>query len=200
LVESIPKNNTYLIDPLNLKNPKLTTLTFIQQEIEEPIKMIFISEEEKIAVKEQAEKKAAEVNKIRAERLQDYQKISSIEELEAHALRWGAGLPLDIDHQNVKVVAIKKIITQLNDSGIKVGIFTTPRHHFHWDNLAQEDKDAFYDILDDISKNYDTKVYFLHNEYVDLDIWYDSHHITMHPDGLVYSSDVAEIIIKLVEK
>jgi len=92
------------------------------------------------------------------------------------------------------------MMQKLHDAEIKIVIFTTPRHQLWWDGLYENDKEAFFKITDNISNNYDVKIYFLHNKYSDLDIWNDSHHITMHPDGMIYSKDVAEILVKEMKR
>jgi hypothetical protein len=125
----------------------------------------------------------------------ELKKLATLKEIKSDAKRWGAGKSLYIEENNPNTTAFKEIIRRFNDAGIKVVIFTTPRHQLWWDGLSEIDKEMFFKIMDKISKDYSIKIYYLHDKYSNLDIWADSHHITMLPEGMAYTKDVSKIII-----
>jgi|CXWL01.1.fsa_nt_gi hypothetical protein len=219
LFSYFPLKDTLGINHLNFKNPKLTTLT-LSEEVLNKIKTIFDKnitnkiqkhneEFEKLSNKTSSEtlnktsEQSNENTKNMPEKLNELEKLrklATFEEIKADALRWGAGKPLYIEENNPNAVAFNEIIQKFNDAGIKVVIFTTPRNQLWWDGLSEIDKNSFFKIMDKISENYSIKIYYLHDKYFNLDIWADSHHVAMLPDGMIYTKDVSKIIISELTK
>jgi hypothetical protein len=53
--------------------------------------------------------------------------------------------------------------------------------------------------MQEISKNDDLDVYFLHNEYSELNIWKDALHIAIHPNAGIFTDDISEILLDELE-
>ena len=47
----------------------------------------------------------------------------------------------------------------------------------------------------DYSNEYDIPVYFLHDRYVDMEIWRDSQHVAINSNTQVYTDDILEILL-----
>lgn len=103
---------------------------------------------------------------------------------------------LDIPAVNDEVIALKKIITRLQENNIKIILFTTPYSKPFFNNLNDHNRDTFEQILVDLSDEYDISIYRLHDKYQDLDVWNDYNHIAMNPASIIFTEDIEEIISK----
>ena len=101
--------------------------------------------------------------------------------------------------KNKEVLALKKLIGELQKNNIKVIVFTVPYHRIVLDTVNDSDKSLFTSILRNISKESGVGVYFLHGKYEDLDIWRDVVHVAVNKTASIYSEDVAKIILNEVE-
>ncbi len=54
--------------------------------------------------------------------------------------------------------------------------------------------------MDKISDKHGVKIYDLHEKYTDLDIWADLVHVAYHSDAMIYTDDVAEIILQEIKQ
>ena len=55
-------------------------------------------------------------------------------------------------------------------------------------------------MLNQNAHDFEIPVYFFHDSYIDLDIWRDSFHISIHPDAKIYTNDISKIIFKELGK
>jgi len=55
-------------------------------------------------------------------------------------------------------------------------------------------------MLNNKSNEFAIPVYFLHEKYVDLEIWRDTKHIAIHPDAQIYTDDILKIILKEISQ
>jgi len=190
-------DNLFWIDFQNFANPKLTTLSLIKEKIEIPIedllKELIPLEEKKRLEIEQAELEEIAKQK-RAETIAHHYNILSIEELQEHAV-WLTKDPINVREDNHSTLAFIEVIRLLKENNVKIIIFTTPIHKFAWDRFSESDKEAFFAILDKISKDYDVEVHYFHDKYSDMNIWTDSQHITIDPKGIIYSQNISELIL-----
>ena len=59
-----------------------------------------------------------------------------------------------------------------------------------------QDLKDFQIMLSNKSNEFSIPVYFLHDKYVDLEIWRETLHIAIHPDAQIYTDDILKIILK----
>ena len=91
--------------------------------------------------------------------------------------------------------ALKELIKELENKDIKVVIFATPKSNVYLNWLDEEDKQIFDEMLTEIS-NSEISVYKQYDKYADLNIWTDIVHIVENESGIVYSNDIAKIVLK----
>ncbi len=97
--------------------------------------------------------------------------------------------------KNVNVIALKEIITKLQQNGIKIIIFTTPQSKYYLNAMPSSGKTAFDTIIQNLEKDYKIKIYSLQDKYKDLNIWYDPQHVAIFNNTQIYSEDVAKVIL-----
>ncbi len=54
-------------------------------------------------------------------------------------------------------------------------------------------------MLEAYSKKYDFPIYFLHDKYVEMEIWKDGIHIAINEDTQIYTKDVLKMLIQEAE-
>jgi len=119
-------------------------------------------------------------------------------ELIIHAERvYSSYYGIDSPEKNFDVLALKKIIKNLQENNIKIVIFTTPHHTVLSKIIPEVDRLLFEEILKELSDELDVKVYHLMDRYSKMDVWYTPAHIATNET--VYSKDIAEIILKEFE-
>jgi hypothetical protein len=101
---------------------------------------------------------------------------------------------------NDQVDSFKKIIQELNNNNIKVIIFTVPIHELYLDNISTENKLSFNQILNDISDEYDVKIYNFTNNYSKLKIWNNLDHIAYNEHSDIFSKDISKMILTELRK
>lgn len=104
------------------------------------------------------------------------------------------------DSENENRVALKAIITKLQQNDIRVIILATPYHKSYLDILPQDYIQKFNTILNEIKTLYGVKIYSLQDEYENTDsIWADYEHVAQRSNALIYSEDVAKMILMEIE-
>ena len=98
--------------------------------------------------------------------------------------------------ENIQYDSLKKIISKLNQNGVKVIIFVTPHNHSTIDSLSNNDKENFQKIISEIESNQNVSVYSLLQNYSNLDVWTSPDHITISKKGYVFIEDVSKFILK----
>ena len=93
------------------------------------------------------------------------------------------------------IYSFKQIITKLKENNIKVIVFSTPHTKYYTDKVPPEIRNQFDLTLQKISQEEEVPVYLLRDKYVDLPIWNDNHHIAANPKALIFSQDIAKIIL-----
>jgi len=101
-------------------------------------------------------------------------------------------LPLS---NNEQVNSFKKIIKELKNNDIEVIIFTVPIHSFYLDKISIETKSIFNQILNDVSDEYDIKIYNFTNNYSQLKIWNNLDHIAYNKNSNIFSKDISKMIL-----
>ena len=54
-------------------------------------------------------------------------------------------------------------------------------------------------ILDEISSEFDIPIYNFTNNYASLDIWADPSHVAFNKNSIIYSDDIAKMILKEID-
>ena len=103
---------------------------------------------------------------------------------------------LNFTEKNKKIVALKQILQKFEDNGIKVILFSNPQHKTVIDALDEDEIKSFQIMLEQNAYEFELNTYFLHDKYVDLDIWRDRFHISTHPDAKIYTNDISKIIFR----
>jgi len=99
---------------------------------------------------------------------------------------------LDLSENSKQVTSLKNIITEFKKNNIKLILFTAPKLI---QEISDDDKQLFEQTLMDYSNEYDIPVYFLHDRYVDMEIWRDSQHVAINSNTQVYTDDILEILL-----
>ena len=92
------------------------------------------------------------------------------------------------------------MIKKLQEADIKVVLFTTPLHENFLINVQESEKRKLYDLVDQSAKEFNLDVYDFQDKYAKLPIFLDVNHVSYHKDSMIYSYDVAEMIMMELEK
>lgn len=123
-------------------------------------------------------------------------KITSQNDLEKSVIL----IPPQIDiTQNEQVDYLKKSILLIKNKDIPIIIFTTPLSQSYLDNISNSDKQKLKHILDEISSEFDIPIYNFTNNYASLDIWADPSHVAFNKNSIIYSDDIAKMILKEID-
>jgi len=98
--------------------------------------------------------------------------------------------------ENQNLVAFKQIINKLKENNIQIILFTTPQHKYAYDLVEKSDKIAFEKILEEITEYSGLEIHSFTDKYSDLDIWRNLSHIVTSKSSLIYSEDIANLILK----
>jgi len=112
---------------------------------------------------------------------------------------WPENNGLDVTEENKKIIALNQIIHKLQENDIKVILFSYPHSKALYTFQPQDLKD-FQRMLNDKSNEFAIPVYFLHEKYVDLEIWRETLHVAIHPDAQIYADDILKIILKEISQ
>lgn len=100
---------------------------------------------------------------------------------------------LDSPDENDEVHALDQIVDDLQKNNIPVVVFTTPHARIFLENLNQQNKNAYDDILKHLSEQ-NIKIYRLDDKYQDLDIWYDYYHVSINEHATIFDDDIIKMI------
>jgi len=98
--------------------------------------------------------------------------------------------------KNKQVIALNKIILELEKHDIKVIIFITPHSEFYMDSISVENKENFQIIISNLLEQHNLEKYYFMDSYNNLEIWRSTNHISHNSKALIYSEDIADVIIK----
>ena len=113
--------------------------------------------------------------------------------------RVGSFEEINLPHQNPDFIALKEMIKTFEDNGIKVIIFTTPHHEIYREKTPQKVNERFELILNEVRKDSELGVYSLLDRYSELQVWSDVTHIAVDPTAVIYSEDIANKIMEIIE-
>jgi len=93
------------------------------------------------------------------------------------------------------VNTLKRIISTLQENNIKVILISQPYTRTFLDHVDNDSIESFTSIMKEISDEFDVEVYHFYDKYADLPIFHDPIHIAMNKKSIIYSSDLAKIIL-----
>jgi hypothetical protein len=102
--------------------------------------------------------------------------------------------------KNEQVEYFKLIIKKLKENNIKVIIILTPHHKIALDQIPENEKNNFYQILFNIEQELDVKIYDFTNKFSDLPIWRDTTHVAYNEKAIIFSHELSQIIIQEITK
>ena len=100
---------------------------------------------------------------------------------------------LDLSDNSEEIISLKKIINELKNNNIKLIIFSAPKLV---NDANENDIKLFEQTLKKYSEKYDISIYFLHDEYMNSEIWRDSQHVAINNNTQIYTKDILEILLK----
>lgn len=104
---------------------------------------------------------------------------------------------IQIESQNnEEIEKFHKILRELQSEGISVIIFTTPINPIYLDEIKNSTKISFTNELKNISEEYEIKIYEFENNYADLEIWNNLDHIAYNKKSIIFSDEIANMVIK----
>ncbi|MGI0056359.1 MAG: hypothetical protein ACREAK_03165 [Nitrosarchaeum sp.] len=180
ITKTVLSNNLFLVGS-KFQNPKLTSLDLINN--------IFFKYETKVInpytvypfSNEQKDKNIMTEEEITT--WVNNNKITSKENVDKH------------------IESLKEIIRAIKQNNIKIAIFTTPHHRIFLDAIPEDSRGHFYAVLEEISKEFDINIYYLHDKYSEIDLWADPRHVSAkHPNAKIYNNDIAKIILDELEQ
>jgi len=108
----------------------------------------------------------------------------------------GSDIHIPIKEKNTQFQNFKSMMIKFKENDLKVVVILTPNRETNVQQISQIDKDNFDLIINTISVSLDIPVYSLMKNYEDEEIWRNNSHITNDVPGLIFSEDVAKIILK----
>ena len=103
---------------------------------------------------------------------------------------------IPIKEKNKQFQNFKSMMMKFEENNLKVVVILTPIRESSMEKISQINKDNFDLIITAISVSLNISVYSLMENYEDEEIWRNTDHITNDVPGLVFSEDVAKIILK----
>jgi len=185
-------SNSFSLDTFGINlsqlNPQLTTLMVIRGPLED------------MKLMKSHEKGTIDANTPFFSYMKSDMTLSSESEIETDYSKSSANLLHITFSDNPNVKAVDEIIKKLQENNIKVVIFTTPLHRVYLDGLSESNKNSFNFIVSELQDKYNLKIYNFTTKYADLPIWRNSNHVTHSNNGIIYSKDVANMILNETDK
>lgn len=97
------------------------------------------------------------------------------------------------------VYSLNEIISKLKEKNIKIVLFSNPSTKYELETVGNHDIEIFEHALANTAHKNFINVHFLHEKYTDLPIFQTGNHITMNKTGLIFSEDIANIILNEIE-
>ena len=100
------------------------------------------------------------------------------------------------ENMNNELTELGKMVSVFKKNNVKVILFIPPFSQSYLNAVGAEDIHVFLAALEKFSNGNDLPLYDLHDKYVNLNIWADVQHVAQNPQVVVYSDDIAKIILK----
>jgi len=174
-----------------LKNPKYTTLTTINNFVQGTANNTELIEK---SIEEFVPYPSTPFTKI----TRDDIPILNDRELNDFAIKTRVGrfYELGMPSENQDVLALKEIIHKFKENNIKIALFTSPYHKSYLDITPDAVTENFDIIVEDLLVKSDVTVHPLLEKFKDLKIWNDPAHVAVNDKALIYSEEIAKLILK----
>jgi len=100
----------------------------------------------------------------------------------------------------LKMKNFNNIIEELDENNVPVVIFTPPHHKSFLKIIPNYQKHYFTSFLLNSTNQFDMDIYNFTDRYQNLSIWRNPSHVAYNPESLIYSEDIASMIILELEK
>jgi hypothetical protein len=97
--------------------------------------------------------------------------------------------------KNPNALALKRILDKFDEKEIKSVIVLTPHHEYFLESVNQSNDEIFRDVISQSTSQH-TKIYDFREKYVGLNVWGDLTHIAFNDKALIFSDDMAEVILE----
>jgi len=98
-----------------------------------------------------------------------------------------------------EIESLKEIIIKLKENDIKVVLIKVPYSRVALDQIPENFKEAYDKLSSQMSEEFNVPIYDLTYKYADLPIWFQDGHVAYKKDAIIFSQDVAEIILGEIE-
>jgi len=98
--------------------------------------------------------------------------------------------------ENSDYISLVEIILKLQENDIDVILFTVPQHKSTLESYSEDYVKFFMLLLDELDETPNLTIHDIFSKYAELNIWTDRSHIAINKNTIVYSDDVAKIIIE----
>jgi hypothetical protein len=99
-----------------------------------------------------------------------------------------------------KMQNFRNILKKLDKNNIPVVIFTPPHHKSFLKVIPNYEKHFFTSFLLNSTNQFDMDIYNFTDRYQNLSIWRNPSHVAINTESLIYSEDIASMIILELEK
>ena len=107
---------------------------------------------------------------------------------------------LEVSNNDKEVLALNSIISKLQENNIKVVLFSFPYSSLMLDSTEIKEIENFEKMLKNKQKEFNIDLFFLHDKYSNLNIWKDRLHIANNPETIIFTEDILEKIIEVINK
>ena len=107
---------------------------------------------------------------------------------------------LEVSNNDKEVLALNSIIKKLQENNIEVVLFSFPYNSIMLDNTDPNQIENFEKMLKNKQKQFDVNLFFLHDKYSNLNIWKDTLHMANNPKTIIFTEDILEKIIEVINR
>lgn len=99
------------------------------------------------------------------------------------------------DDMNNELTKLNEMVSTFKQNNIDVILFVPPFSQSYLNAVGNDGIHAFLTTLGKFATDNNLKLYDLHDKYVTLNIWADAQHVAQNPKVVIYSDDIAKIVL-----
>jgi len=99
------------------------------------------------------------------------------------------------DDMNNELTKLNEMVTTFKKNNIDVILFVPPFSQSYLNAVGDNGIHTFLSALGKFATDNNLKLYDLHDKYVALNIWADAQHVAQNPKVVIYSDDIAKIVL-----
>ena len=99
------------------------------------------------------------------------------------------------DDMNNELTKLNEMVSTFKKNNINVILFVPPFSQSYLNAVGDNGIHTFLSTLGKFATDNNLKLYDLHDKYVTLNIWADAQHVAQNPKVVVYSDDIAKIVL-----